>query len=481
MMGMLSRALIFDCVYDQFKWVVAYVKICNGTFQAGQIVDLIYSEKSLTITEVGFFNPNYVVDKVLSVGQIGYIVTWQKSVRDVKIGDTIIRWHTVPKIVSDSPHLAHPLLTYAIPGFQKIKPYVYAGVYPIGSHDFDKLRDSFEKLSLNDSAVEYEYENNKAMGFGFRCGFLGMLHMDIIKERLSREHGMETIFTIPNVVYLVKCKNLTHEKIKSGTNILELIQTGLYRYVFQYLGIKNYESQAALRLSRQESSSDTQLLENTLHAWIVVRSGADMVADGMIDEILEPMADVEVVGPSEYYGNISALCQDYRGVLKGTEYIDDTRVIWKYTMPLGEIIIDFYDKLKGLTKWYATMNYEFHGYQSSNLSKLDIMINSELVEAFTMIVYTANAHRVGNEMTTKLKELIPKHLFSIPIQAAIGSKIVARETISAVKKDVLAKCYGGDVSRKRKLLEKQKEGKKKMKEIGKVSIPSDIFIKMVVR
>lgn len=457
--NIVSKALIFDCVYDPYKGVVAYVKVTQGSFRPHQQVALIYSESKITITEVGFFNPNYSPTQVLDSWEIGYIVTGAKSVRDVKIGDTII-------VGVQFNNQFELLLPEAIPGFSKIKPYVFAGVYPTANNEFEKLRDSFEKLSINDSAIEYEYENNKAMWFGFRCGFLGMLHMDIVKERLEREYDIQTIFTIPNVVYLVRMKSANHEAVKTGTNIDDLIKTGHYKYIVSFL---------------QKNNNPEINLQEVLKDRLIVRSGGDMPPNGDVAEILEPIAEVEVVWPSWYYGNIAELCNNARWVLKWTEFLNNDRVIRKYEMPLGEIIIDFYDQLKSLTKWYATMNYEFKTYREWELAKLDILINNEIVEAFSMVVYEPKWFEIGIDICERLKELIPKHLFSIPIQAAFGSKIIARETISAIKKDVLAKCYGWDISRKRKLLEKQKEWKKKMKEIGKVSIPNDIFIRMMKR
>lgn len=465
----LSKSLIFDCVYDPYKGVVAYVKVVQWSFGAWQQVLLIHSETKITITEVWYFDPDYHSAKSLNEWEIGYIVTWAKSVRDVKIGDTIIQG--VP--FSGNFHL---LREHSIPWFRKIKPYVFAWVYPMANNEFEKLRDSFEKLSINDSAIEYEYENNKAMWFGFRCGFLGMLHMDIIKERLEREYGMQTIFTIPNVVYLVHMKSYKHEAVKTWTNIDDLLRTWLWKYVLTYTNPpRKWE------ITEWTTESEIIRLRELLKDRLIVRSWGDMPPNGDIADILEPIADVEVVWPSEYYGNISSLCNQSRWVLKGTEFLNDDRVIWKYEMPLAEIIIDFYDQLKSLTKWYATMNYEFKNYIENDLSKLDILINWEVVEAFSMVVYQPHGYQIGVEICEKLKDLIPKHMFSIPIQAAFGSKIIARETISAMKKDVLAKCYGWDVSRKRKLLEKQKEWKKKMKEIGQVSIPNDIFINIMKR
>ena len=478
----LSRGLIFDCVYDQYKWVVAYIQMINGNFKVWQTVTPAYWDTKVIITEVGHFNPNYVVDKSLDQWQIWYIVTGQKSVRDIKIGDTMIFW--LPNNMEKEQ-----LKSMAIPGFRKVKPFVYAGIYPMSNNEFDKLRDSFEKLALNDSAIEYEYENNKALWYGFRCGFLGMLHMDIVKERLAREFDIETIFTTPNVVYIAKLKNKQHDKIKSGQNIPEILQSWLYKYIYDYeeelldlqISYDLTDETMANLMNIAELKEAYVKISELLERRVIIRSWADMVTSGMTEYILEPMADVEVVWPSEYYGNISELCQEYRWILKSSEYIDDTRVLWKYTMPLGEIIIDFYDKLKSSTKWYATMNYEFRGYHDDDLVKMDIWINGDVMESFSMICHQTKAYKTWDDIVTRLKDLIPKHLFAIPIQAAIGSRVIARENISAIRKDVLAKCYWWDISRKRKLLENQKEGKKKMKEIWNVSIPNDIFIKMVMR
>lgn len=460
----ITRALIFDSVYDPYKWVLAYVKIVNGQLKAGDALHLVHSENTINPTEVGYFTPDYKADKLVKEGQIWYIVTWEKSVREVQIGDTIITQETLKAGLTK-----HDCI---IPGFKKVKPFVYAGVYPIDSTDYDKLKDSLEKLSLNDSAIEYELEDSKALGFGFRCGFLGMLHMDIIKERLIREYNMDTIFTIPTVVYLVKSKNLALDIIKLGNNIQDLIKTGLWKQIIQ--DKEKYEEEQFI----YEIPAD---LQTQLKPRLVVKSWADMVEQGLIEEIREPIANVEIVGPQEYAGNIMQLCQEYRGKLKHMDYIDSTRVVRHYELPMGEMIIDFYDRLKSATKGYATMNYEFKNYQEADLVKLDIFINNEKVEALSWVVHNDNAYYKGRDAVERLKELIPKHLFAIPIQAGIGTKMIARETISAMKKDVLAKCYGGDVTRKRKLLEKQKEGKKRLKAIGSVNVPSDVFIKMVAR
>jgi len=460
----LTRALIFDSVYDPYKWVLAYVKIINWEMKAGSALHLVHSENVITPTEVGYFTPEYKSDKLLKDGQIWYIVTWEKSVREVQIWDTVLTQETLKAGISKQSCI--------IPGFKKVKPFVYAGVYPIDSTDYDKLKDSLEKLSLNDSAIEYELEDSKALWFGFRCGFLGMLHMDIIKERLIREYGMETIFTIPTVVYLIKSKNLSLDIIKLWNNVQDLIKTWLWKQIVE--DTNKYDEDLFVNGIPLD-------LKTELKPWMVVKSGADMVEQWLIEEIREPIANVEIVWPQEYAWNIMQLCQEFRGKLKHMDYIDSTRVVRHYELPMWEMIIDFYDRLKSATKGYATMNYEFRNYQESDLVKLDIFINNEKVEALSRVVHRDSAYYKWRDAVERLKELIPKHLFSIPIQAGIGTKMIARETIWAMKKDVLAKCYWWDVSRKRKLLERQKEWKKKLKAIGSVNVPSDVFIKMVAR
>lgn len=469
MKNQISRALIFDCVYDPYKWVVAYIKVVEWVFKTWDQLYLIHTQKFVDITEVWHFTPDYKSDKLIAHWQIGYVVTWEKSVRNIQIWDTLIWW--LNKNIDEVK--IHEL---GIPGFKRVKPYVYAWVYPIDSNDYDKLKDSLEKLSMNDSAIEYELEDSKALWFWFRCGFLWMLHMDIVKERLAREYNMETIFTIPTVVYLVKSKNPSLDQIKSWANIQSLIKSWLRK---QLIHDKELNSVEDLTVSRTEKVKIK--LESDFKTRLVVRSWADMIEHGLIDEIREPISTVEIVWPNEYAGNIMQLCQDYRWKLKSMEYIDETRVVRHYELPMWEIIIDFYDRLKSATKWYATMNYEFKSYETADLIKLDILINNEKVEALSRVVHSDNVYYKWRDAVEKLKELIPKHLFAIPIQAWVWTKIIARETISAMKKDVLAKCYGWDVTRKRKLLEKQKEWKKKMKALWNVNVPSDVFIKMVAR
>ncbi len=469
MQNQISRALIFDCVYDSYKWVVAYIKVVEWQFKVWDQLYLIHTQKYIDITEVWHFTPDYKSDKTISRGQIGYVVTWEKSVRNIRIWDTMV-WGLSKNFDIEEAK------TLAIPGFKRVKPYVYAWVYPIDSNDYDKLKDSLEKLSMNDSSIEYELEDSKALWFWFRCGFLWMLHMDIVKERLAREYKMDTIFTIPTVVYLVKSKNLSMDQIKSWGNIQLLIKSWLRKQLIHDKELNNLED-----LTEVQTDNIKKTLTSDFKPRLVVRSWADMIEHGLIDEIREPISTVEIVWPQEFAWNIMQLCQDYRGRLKSMEYIDETRVVRHYELPMWEIIIDFYDRLKSATKWYATMNYEFKSYEPADLIKLDILINNEKVEALSRVVHADSVYYKWRDAVEKLKELIPRHLFVIPIQAWVWTKIIARETISAMKKDVLAKCYGWDVSRKRKLLEKQKEWKKKMKSLWNVNVPSDVFIKMVAR
>jgi len=468
----IPKALIFDCVYDPYKWVVAYVKVIQWSFKIWDGLYLIHSKIWLQPTEVGHFSPEYIKDPSLSKWQIWYIVTWLKSVREAQIWDTIIwDYQKIKKTAEEDPQYLQSL---AIPGFKKSKPFVYAWVYPIETTEYDKLKDSLAKLCLNDSSIEYTMEDSKALWLWFRCGFLWMLHMDIIKERLYREFGIETIFTTPTVVYLIKSKTPALEKIKSWANVTELAKTWYYKQI-----INDFEP------INQNDNIDMTVWEIIEKYWeklklrIIARAWSDVPEQWIIDEIYEPMADVEIVWPQEYAWDIMQLCQEYRWEMKNMEHIDQTRVVRKYMMPMWEILVDFYDRLKSATKWYATMNYEFRKYVKSDLVKLDIFLNNEKMEALSMILHKSNAVYKWREIVQKLKELIPRHLFVIPVQAWIWTKMIARENIPAMKKDVLAKCYGWDITRKRKLLAKQKEGKKKMKTMGSVNVPWDVFIKMV--
>jgi GTP-binding protein LepA len=458
-----SRALIFDSMFDPYKWVVVFVKVTHGSFKIGDTLHFINTAASALVTEVGHFTPKYAKDPILSQWQIGYIVTGLKTVREARVWDTILKM----KKISDGKYDQ-----YTVPGFKKVKPFVFAWVYPLQTEEYEKLKDAFEKLSMNDSAIQFTYEQSHALGFGFRCGFLWMLHMDIVKERLLREYDIGTIFTTPTVTYLVQVKSKKDPLVSSGQNITDLHASGLYKNILKHLWHQKI-SEHLHELTPEE--------KDILSMRSIVTSGWFMPDPGAIETILEPFVTVEIVWPQERSGNIMSLCQDHRWRLEWMDYLDESRVIWKYIMPLGEIVIDFYDHLKSLTKWYASMNYEFLKYDASQLVRLDILINSERMEAFSQIVHIDKAYNTGKNLVEKLKELIPKHMFAIPLQAGIWSKIIARETISAMSKDVLAKCYGWDISRKRKLLEKQKEWKKKMKMMWSVSVPGDIFIKIASR
>ncbi len=463
-----TRALIFDSIYDPYKWVVSYVKVVNWEIKIWDRLALPHTENDIAATEVWFFSPDYSKSKFLKEWEIWYIVTGEKSVREVSIGDTLVSWVRYKEF--------DEIKKYAIPWFKGVIPFVYAGLYPIETTEYDKLKDSLEKLSMNDSAIVYTMEDSKALWLWFRCGFLGMLHMDIIKERLSREFDIETIFTTPTVAYLVRAKTKSLDIIKSWSATQILIKTWYWKTVL--------ELEDELSFLDFEDLSTDQILDKYSHIldwWVLVNSGADMIAQWECDEIFEPIAEVEIVGPTEFTGEIMGLCQDYRWEIRNMESLDQTRTVWKYRLPMGEIIVDFYDKLKSITKWYATMNYEFKEYKAWDLVKLDIFVNGDVIEALSWIVHKDKSYYMWREIVKKLKELIPKHMFAVPIQAWVWNKMIARETISAMRKDVIAKCYGWDISRKKKLLKKQKEGKKKMKSIGKVNVPGDVFIKMVGR
>lgn len=473
-----TRALVFDSVFDPYKWVVTYVKVVNWSIKVGDSIALPYSQSTVRPTEVWHFEPKYCKDPALTEGQIWYVVTGQKSVRDAQVWDTLV-W---VKAWSNKVDYK-PLEALTIPGFEKVKPYVFSGIYPVTTDDYDKLKVAFEKLALNDSALTVEYENSLAMGQWFRCGFLWTLHMDIIKERLSREYDMETLFTIPTVTYLVKLKYFKHPRVASGMNVKELIKTWLYKQVLKHIGEEEVTVEDVLGGKPMGKRTTQEILseyyETILRPWMIVQSWWDMPDQWMVEKILEPMVTVEIVWPDDFSGNIMSLAQDYRWSMTWMEYLDDKRVVWKYTMPMWEIIVEFYDALKSSTKWYATMNYDVKWYEESDLVRLDIFINGERIEAFSMVMHSSKAYEAGKKVIGKLKKLIPKHLFAIPLQAGIWAKMIARETISAVRKDVTAKCYWWDISRKKKLLKKQKEWKKKMKQMGSVSVPGDVFIKMV--
>ena len=401
-----TRAMIFDSVYDIYRGVVTYVRVVDGKITPRERIAMMSTGAVHELLEVGIVSPEPKPSDGLGVGEVGYLITGVKDVRQSKVGDTVTTARNGAK--------------EALTGYREPKPMVYSGLYPVDGSDYPNLRDALDKLQLNDAALTYEPETSVALGFGFRCGFLGLLHMEITRERLEREFDLDLISTSPNVVYRV-------------------------------------------------------ILEGGADDSMVVTNPSDW-PEGKVRTVYEPVVKTTIIAPSEFIGTIMELCQSRRGELGGMDYLSPERVELRYTMPLGEIIFDFFDSLKSRTRGYASLDYEEAGEQEGQLVKVDILLQGEPVDAFSAIVHKDSASAYGNKMTTKLKELIPRQQFEVPVQAAIGSKIIARENIRAIRKDVLSKCYGGDITRKRKLLEKQKEGKKRMKTIGRVEVPQEAFV-----
>ncbi|PZG34789.1 elongation factor 4 [Listeria ivanovii] len=399
------KALIFDSVFDAYRGVIANIRIMDGVVKAGDRIKMMSNGKEFEVTEVGVFSPKATPQDELLVGDVGYLTAAIKNVGDTRVGDTIT--------------LANNPAEEALDGYRKLNPMVYCGLYPIDSSKYNDLRDALEKLELNDSALQFEAETSQALGFGFRCGFLGLLHMEIIQERIEREFNIDLITTAPSVIY--------HVNLTDGSNI-------------------------------------------------IVDNPAEMPEPGVIESVEEPYVKATVMVPNDYVGAVMELAQNKRGNFITMEYLDDIRVSIVYEIPLSEIVYDFFDQLKSSTKGYASFDYELIGYKASKLVKMDILLNAEKVDALSFIVHRDFAYERGKIIVEKLKELIPRQQFEVPIQAAIATKIVSRSTIKALRKNVLAKCYGGDVSRKRKLLEKQKEGKKRMKQIGSVEVPQEAFM-----
>ena len=399
------QALIFDSVFDSYRGVIVACCVKEGTLKVGDKIEFMETKATYDVTELYVTTPKEVKKDYLEAGDVGYIVASIKDINDVKVGDTV----TLAKDKADKP----------LPGYIPMKSMVFCGIYPIEANKFEDLREALEKLKLNDASLTFEPETSSALGFGFRCGFLGLLHMEIIEERISREFNIEIIATSPNVSYEVVLT--TGEKI-------------------------------------------------------IISSPAELPAKEKITSILEPYIKTNIISPAEYIGPLMELCQDKRGTFINMEYIDKTRVNIHYELPLSEIVYDFFDKLKSYTKGYASFDYEFIGYRESNLVKMDILLNGEQVDALSTIVHKDFAYQRGKKVVESLRKLIPRQLFEVPVQAAINGKIIARETIKALRKDVLAKCYGGDITRKRKLLEKQKEGKKRMKQVGRVEVPQEAFL-----
>lgn len=403
-----TRVLIFDSVYDTYQGVICYVRVFSGSLKPGDEILMMNRKIKATVKEVGRFSPKMVTEKKLLPGSVGYVVTSIKEVADIKIGDTIT-------------HFSNPAKEM-LPGYQEVRPMVFSGIYPLDTSDYEKLKSALARFHLNDAALTYQSESSAALGFGFRCGFLGLLHMEIVQERLRREYDVDIISTYPSVVYRLKLTDGREIEIDNPVN---------------------------------------------------------MPDPSVIEEISEPMIRASILTPNSYIGDILALISEKRGICDHTETMDADRVLLVCNLPLNEILIDFNDRLKSITRGYGSMDYELSDYQVADLVKMDILVNGEPVDAFSTIVHKAKAENKGRSLCEKLKDILPKQLFKISIQASIGSKVIARETISALRKDVTAKCYGGDISRKKKLLEKQKEGKKKMKNIGNVSIPQDAFIKVL--
>ncbi|HEX4665204.1 MAG TPA: translation elongation factor 4 [Chthoniobacterales bacterium] len=402
------RALVFDCVFDIYRGVVAYVRVVSGKLEAGQQIKLMSADSRYEVKEVGVFTPKMFAQPVLHAGDVGYVIANMKTTAEIKIGDTI----------TDLRHSARQPL----PGFQEIHPMVFSGIYPINTADFEHLKTAIGKLRLNDSAFVYQPESSVALGFGFRCGFLGLLHMEIIQERLRREYNMDIIATSPSVIY-------------------EVLTT----------------------------RGETILVDNPAH----------LPDPSVMEEIREPMVKAYVLCPNENIGDLLQLIMEKRGTMDHTESLDTRRVMLHCELPLNEILVDFNDKIKSITRGYGSMDYEHIGHRAARLVKLDLLVNGEPVDAFSTIVHRDRAEARGRQLAAKLKEVIPRQLYQVAIQAAIGGKIIARESVSALRKNVTAKCYGGDITRKRKLLEKQKEGKKRMKSIGKINIPQEAFIEVL--
>lgn len=399
------KALIFDSYYDTYKGVIADVRVMDGHIEKGMEVEMMATGKKFEIIEVGVFSPGMISIDQLNAGDVGYIAASIKNVKDARVGDTV----TQVQNRAESP----------LPGYKKVTPMVYCGVYPAEGEDYNNVRDALEKLQVNDAALVFEAETSVALGFGFRCGFLGLLHLEIIQERLEREFNLSIVTTAPSVIYKIVKTDGTAFEIQSPTNM-----------------------------------PDPQEIEY----------------------MEEPIVEASIMTPTDYVGPVMELCQNRRAEFKNMEYLEETRVIMHYDIPLNEVIYDFFDALKSKTKGYASLDYELKGYRQSDLVKLDILINKEMVDAFSIIAHRDKAYERGRMISEKLKDIIPRHMFTVPIQASIGNKVIARETIKALRKDVLSKCYGGDISRKKKLLAKQKEGKKRMRQVGNVEVPQDAFL-----
>jgi GTP-binding protein LepA len=402
------QALVFDSHYDSYKGVVAYVRVMEGTIHRRDVMRLMATDARFEPVEIGVFNPAMTPVETLSVGEVGYIATGLKTIQECRVGDTVTRFTDGAKA--------------PLPGYEQVKPMVFAGIYPTNNDDFEDLRDALEKLQLNDASLVYEPENSQALNFGFRVGFLGLFHMEIIQERLEREYDLDILATAPSVQY---------EVVKRGGEM------------------------------------------------IVIDSPAHLPDESVITEIREPWMKIQVYTPQEYIGAVMDLVIKKRGEYDTTEYLDASRVVLHYRMPLSELIVDFYDRLKSVTRGYASLDYQYDIYRPGDLVKLDVLVNNDPVDALAIIVHRDHAYHKGQKLVTKLKELIPRQQFVVPIQAAVGKRVISRANVSAMRKDVLAKCYGGDITRKKKLLEKQKKGKRRMKMIGQVEVPQEAFMALL--
>jgi GTP-binding protein LepA len=399
------RALIFDSVFDQYRGVVAFVRVVDGVFTKGEAIRAMQTGTRAEIDDIGFMSPDMVKADRLAAGEVGYIITGIKNVAKLRVGDTL---------TTENRAAASPL-----PGYREVRPVVFCGLYPLDTDRYSDLRDALEKLALNDAALSYEPETSQALGFGFRCGFLGLLHMDIVRERLEREYGLELLATTPNVEYHVRLRG---------------------------------------------------------DEWVDVHSPTEMPDPNFIEAVEEPYIRASIISPPDYLGQIMELCQDRRGTHVDMHYLSEQRVQLRYDLPLAEIVLDFYDQLKSRSRGYGSLDYEILGYRESELVKLDILLAGDAVDALSLVVHKDKAYAAGKTLVERLRKKIPRQLYEVAIQASIGSRIIARETVKPVRKDVIAKCYGGDVTRKRKLLEKQKEGKKRMKQVGSVEVPQDAFL-----
>jgi GTP-binding protein LepA len=400
------RALIFDSEFDQYRGVIAYIRVVDGVFRKGEAIRAMVTGTRADIDDIGFFSPKMTPVQQLSAGEVGYLITGIKDVTQLRVGDTLTT-------------AAAAQASQSLPGYREVKPMVFCGLFPIDSDRYPDLRDALEKLTLNDAALSWEPETSDALGFGFRCGFLGLLHMDIVRERLEREYDLELLATMPSVEFEVTLTN------------------------------------------------DSEM---------EVHNPSDMPDPGTISEIREPLIRAQVITPREFVGAVMELCQERRGQHVGMHYLSPERVQLTYDLPLAEIVLDFFDQLKSRTRGYASLDYELNGVKPANLVKLDVLLAGEVVDALSMVVHREKAYEIGRALTERLRKRIPRQQYDVPIQAAIGSHVIARETVKAYRKDVIAKCYGGDITRKRKLLEKQKEGKKRMKQVGRVEVPQEAFL-----